>query len=426
MEDRRAILAEKHNRIQLAGSRNIFYWSIRRNRAVGYRRRSNQGKWFAMVRLRDGSVKQKCLGLADDDNLTKTEGISFTLAVSRAEAWFEKYEEVAAPDRRQYEYDEPFPGLPSAPPYTVAHAGRDYFLWYRSHRQGLDRTFAVINRHILPRLGHIQLDRLKPKHIIDWHIKMAEGPPIAYSGYITGVVHGPIPVDPEGIRKRRNTANTILGILKSILNRAYDSGYVETNWAWANVRAFKNARHKAKPDFLSKESIVRLVDAAEPKIANMIKAGLFTGCRVGNILSMQVQDYLKPLKRIIVFEHKTQNLHHIALSEEAIEFFDNLTEGRSPEEAMFIDPEGRPWTRYRYRIGFLKAQEEAGFKERISYHTLRHTYASHAAMARIPLKLIANQLGHRSVQMVDRYYAHLSSDYADEEIRALMPNLISD
>ncbi len=428
MDERRDILDDKRRRAsELKKGRSIYYWTIRRNRAVGYRMRTDVGKWFAQMRLRNGKVKQKLLGVADD--FSRADGkiiLTFHQALGLAERWFEENKDIGAPDRRQYEYDNPFPELPNPPPYTVAHACKDYFMWYRSHRRSLDRLFATMNRQILPKLGFLRLDELTPKEIIDWHMAIAESPPVAYSSYLAGVVYGEKPSDPESIRKRKNTANINLAILKAILNRAYVCGFVRSNWAWTGVRPYKNVRHKIKADYLDLESVVRLVNAAEPKAADLIKAGIFTGCRVGDILMMKVSDYLKPNNRIVVFAQKTQHFHHIALSKEASSFFERMTSNRNPDEHMFLDPLGRPWTRYRYRVAFLKAQEIAGFKERISYHTLRHTYASHAAMANLPLKLIANQLGHKSTQMVDRFYAHLSDDFADEEVRSKMPTIFSD
>ncbi len=52
-------------------------------------------------------------------------------------------------------------------------------------------------------------------------------------------------------------------------------------------------------------------------------------------------------------------------------------------------------------------------------------YASHAAMAGIPLTVIAKQLGHRDTLMVERHYSHLGSSFVDEIIQKKMPTLVS-
>ena len=56
-----------------------------------------------------------------------------------------------------------------------------------------------------------------------------------------------------------------------------------------------------------------------------------------------------------------------------------------------------------------------------SFHTLRHTYASHAVMAGAPLIVVARNLGHADSRMVERHYGHLSASYVADEIRRAAP-----
>jgi integrase len=55
------------------------------------------------------------------------------------------------------------------------------------------------------------------------------------------------------------------------------------------------------------------------------------------------------------------------------------------------------------------------------YSATRHSYASHAAMNGMALQLIARNLGHSSIAMVERHYSHLAQDYATKEIVARSP-----
>ena len=142
-------------------------------------------------------------------------------------------------------------------------------------------------------------------------------------------------------------------------------------------------------------------------------------------MKMRVGDYYGELKRVRVHAGKTQNLFHVALSVEGDKFFKRLTNGRSSKELMFLRENGRPWSYYHFRVQLTKASEKANIKPEVTPHKLRHTFASKAAMAGIPLKVIASQLGHKTTVMVDRYYAHLSPDYVDKEIEEKMPDILS-
>jgi integrase len=62
----------------------------------------------------------------------------------------------------------------------------------------------------------------------------------------------------------------------------------------------------------------------------------------------------------------------------------------------------------------------ARIEPRISFHALRHTYASLAVMNGAPLPVIAAALGHTTTRMTQRY-AHLSKTFVSDAIRAAAP-----
>ena len=48
-------------------------------------------------------------------------------------------------------------------------------------------------------------------------------------------------------------------------------------------------------------------------------------------------------------------------------------------------------------------------RQRVCFHTLRHTYASWAVMAGVPIFIVAKALGHKTIAMTQRY-SHLAPD----------------
>jgi integrase len=57
----------------------------------------------------------------------------------------------------------------------------------------------------------------------------------------------------------------------------------------------------------------------------------------------------------------------------------------------------------------------------LGFHQLRHTWASLAVMAGVPLLVVANNLGHADTRMVEKHYGHLTQSYMDEAILAGAP-----
>ncbi len=66
---------------------------------------------------------------------------------------------------------------------------------------------------------------------------------------------------------------------------------------------------------------------------------------------------------------------------------------------------------------FDRAATKAGFDD-VTFHTLRHTFASRMAQRGIPLKAIQELLGHGTMQMTMRY-AHLSPNNLRDAVAAL-------
>jgi integrase len=60
--------------------------------------------------------------------------------------------------------------------------------------------------------------------------------------------------------------------------------------------------------------------------------------------------------------------------------------------------------------------------EGVTFHILRHTYASHSVMNGMPLEVLQKQLGHKDLRITIRHYAHLCSDYKQQSVRAHAPS----
>jgi hypothetical protein len=58
----------------------------------------------------------------------------------------------------------------------------------------------------------------------------------------------------------------------------------------------------------------------------------------------------------------------------------------------------------------------------ITFHDLRHTYASILAMKSVPLQVISAMLGHSDTRITHKHYAHLMPSYIAEVIREYLPD----
>jgi predicted transcriptional regulator len=111
-----------------------------------------------------------------------------------------------------------------------------------------------------------------------------------------------------------------------------------------------------------------------------------------------------------------------ALVREAVEQYVEREERR---ERLRHDALGA-WTEYQ-ETGLPVTGDEAACKcakiePEISFHVLRHTWASLAVMAGVPLLVVARNLGHADTRMVEKHYGHLAPSYIVDAIRASGPS----
>ena len=92
-------------------------------------------------------------------------------------------------------------------------------------------------------------------------------------------------------------------------------------------------------------------------------------------------------------------------------------------EKLFLRADGKAWGKSHQHRPMQKACEIAKIVPAVSFHILRHTYAATLAQQGISLQVIAKAVGDSDTRIVERHYAHLSSDYVLDTLRRGMPEV---
>ena len=401
--------------------------------ALGYFRPTSggAGTWRARIRLQSGKYQKAALGTADDyADADGSEVLSFGQAQAAAREWY-------AVARLASGEDAPHRG-----PFTVKDAWDLY--WKDAQRRGvkaLGRLDCAWRLWIEPEFGPLEVERLTQDRIERWHHAMSlEAPKVRRKKFATGPAFGAKPETEEQIRRRKVTANRVLTILRSALNFAKRkrkaTGPAEN---WREVKPFERV-DAARLRFLSVEEQQRLVNACDPDFRCLVQGALFTGARAGELGRLQVKDFDLQNGSVFIAKSKSGKPRHIHLTSEALEFFQEQVAAREPEALLFtheaygdmrrVEPETRKpvakvrrgWKHSDYLRRWPVACEAAKVGA-MTFHELRHTYASALVNAGVPLVFIAAQLGHTDTRMVEKHYGHLSPSALKDAIRALAPKL---
>jgi len=376
---------------------------------LDYYRGKESGTWYARRYLGDGQYERERLGVADDTGCKDIQAMSCDAAKNAADAWFKR--------KAQEDTGEVVAGS-----YTVAQAMADYVAnLERVKRKSQYRTNALIKAHILPTLGHIELAKLRHGKVKTWRDALAETAPRVRTR--VGKVQRFRTFDAnsaDAMRKRQATANRILSVLKAALNYAVRETRITTDAAWKDVSPFERV-DVPKVRFLTTDEVTALVAACEPDFQLLVKGALLTGCRYGELTAMTAADFNAKDGKVYIAQSKNGESRYVDLNDAGIKFFAELSEGRKPKERLFLKVNGIQWqTSEQFRP--MNAACESAKIVGVTFHILRHTYASHALMAGMTIEVLAQQLGHKDTRITMRHYAHLCPTFKQESVRRNAPS----
>jgi integrase len=386
------------------------------------------GRWTAQMYDPETRRRRKRLiGTADDYRDPDGAGVlSFEQAQRKAAEWFQAAEREALGG-----------GPTGGGPFTVSDAMEAYFAdGERRGMKGVASYRQTSDAWIAPALGAADAAKLTQRRIEAWHEAIAKSPRRVLAKAGAGPAYADVDVDGEAAedrrRARRASANRVLAILKAALTFAADRRMFQPgDRPWRDVKRFRGVA-KARLRFLTPTEQTRLINAAKGDFGDLLRGALLTGARYGELCRLQCRDYDPNPENptLLVAESKSGRARRIYLTEEGAALFDRLTAGgQGPDGPIFR----RESVRRTRDGGGRKLKNDqakhmavvcaAAGLEPITFHGLRHTYASTLVNKGVPLAYVAAQLGHAGTAMVERHYGHLAPSAMAAAIRAAMPTI---
>jgi integrase len=271
---------------------------------------------------------------------------------------------------------------------------------------------------IQPKLGNVDAAALTAKKLKKWRnnlvlapprLRTKEGEPQKYR------------TNNGDLRARRASANRTWTILRAALNYAFfETHKIASDTEWRKVKPFEKV-DAPREGYLSIAEAKRLINVCEPDFRKMVQVALQTGARYSELARLTVRDFNRDVGTVHIRESKSGKPRDIVLSKEGWALFEQLTAGRGGDDLILRKADGSAWEKSHQARPMADAVERAKIKPPISFHGLRHTWASHAVMNGMPLMVVARNLGHADTRMIEKHYGHLKQDYVVKEIRKGAP-----
>ena len=246
----------------------------------------------------------------------------------------------------------------------------------------------------------------------------------------------------KGFSKRR--LGILRGILRGICRRAVRQGLLKTNPTECIEGSLgREDTEVRKGEYLSPEDLTTLLAKAEslyPKEYPILLVMATAGLRIGETVALQVGDLDVPgqqlhirrmVRRGYISSPKNGKGRVVDIPASAAAILESVRQTRQAEaayqgtEARWLFP-GKtadlPITPEAVQQAFAKTLRAAGIRH-IRPHDLRHTFATLAIKAGVPLLTVSRQLGHASISTTADIYTHAvpgSNRAAAEALEAIL------
>ena len=206
-----------------------------------------------------------------------------------------------------------------------------------------------------------------------------------------------------------------LALISQVWNFGRDREIVEGD---SPTRKVKKPRiDNTRVRFFSEQEAADLLAALSKhslEVRDMTMVGLYCGARAGEIFSLRWGDVDFTAGTIYLRKTKATKARHLHMVSEIAEMLKNRLENQRRDDLVFPATTGGEIQRISKT--FNRTINELGFndgvidsRQKATFHTTRHTFASWLVQRDVPLYTVAKLMGHSDIRMTQRY-AHLAPD----------------
>jgi integrase len=266
------------------------------------------------------------------------------------------------------------------------------------------RYESIINVHLVPGLGAIPIQKLRPEALQAWYAKL-------------------------GKRLSPKSVANIHGVLHKALNDALKWGLVGRNVA--DLVELSKGSSPAQEVWSPAQLKTFLASVATDRLAAAWRLLAATGLRRGEIIGLRWSDVDLDTATIRIAEtlvmvnsevaksapktekgKRTLSIDPVTLAAlktwRATQAAERLAVGPRYVDSgrVFTLPDGSPLNPHRFSIWFGQRARAAGLPV-IRLHDVRHSYATAGLAAGVPLKIMSARLGHANTAITADLYQHV-------------------
>ena len=281
---------------------------------------------------------------------------------------------------------------------SIETIANDYFN-YRKESKTKANDISQYNNHILPYFKNLDFETIDKNEILQFTNKLKK----TKSKFKEDLLSD-------------KSINNILNFLKTLIKHGFKNDFIKNDFSkYISLLNIDNAREK----FLTKEEIKILYENSknDETLYLLFKLALNTGGRLATLLNICKKDIDFSHNLITLKDFKNNSTYKAFLTENLKALLEIRTIHLKMDDKLFVS---NPERRLRSMLDelFNKDINTNDRKNKVVFHSLRHTFASHLAINGTPIFTIQKLMIHKDIRMTLRY-AKLSPDIGRESILSL-------
>jgi integrase/recombinase XerD len=204
----------------------------------------------------------------------------------------------------------------------------------------------------------------------------------------------------EKLKLSENTLHSRLNALKYY----YEQILKREKFFWEIPRPKK---HLQLPKVLGEKEVAKLFNALTYK---KHKAILFTaysaGLRVSEAVNLKLKHVDSDRMQLFIEKAKGKKDRYVTLSPVLLDVLRSYIKEAKPRPKVYLfegQLSGEPYPARTAQKVFQRAKEKAGIIKDVSFHSLRHSFATHLLEKGIDIRFIKDILGHFDIKTTERY-----------------------
>lgn len=163
-------------------------------------------------------------------------------------------------------------------------------------------------------------------------------------------------------------------------------------------------RHRKLPIVLSRREILRIIKTTRNQKHKLILSLAYgAGLRVSEVIKLKIRD-LNLDELVIHLKYTKGGKDRITIVPDKLQKdLERLMAGKKPDNFVFENQRGGGLTARTAQAVFAKALKLAGIKKNATFHSLRHSFATHLLENGVDVRYVQELLGHANIRTTQVY-----------------------